>query len=239
MKKIFLSCVLISSFLFAAAQKEIINDPDVEVREMKESFTSIKVSGGIDLYLSQDDKEVVAVSSTDTKTRDGIKTVVENGVLKIFYDGDRGWGNWKNRKMRAYVSFSKLENLIASGASDVQVAGAISGESLEIDLSGASDFKGAVKLINLKIDLSGASDIRISGTANTVNIASSGASDVKGFDLVTDNCTAKASGASDINITVNKEINANASGASDIKYKGDAVLKESRSNGASSIGKKG
>jgi Putative auto-transporter adhesin, head GIN domain len=105
-------------------------------------------------------------------------------------------------------------------------------------MSGASDFKGTVNITDLKMELSGASDVKIGGTAASVKIESSGASDVKGFDLVTDFCTAKASGASDINITVNKELTAHASGASDISYKGDAVIKDTHSSGASSVSKK-
>ena len=71
-----------------------------------------------------------------------------------------------------------------------------------------------------------------------MDIESSGASDVKGYDLVTDECTAKASGASDINITVNKVISANASGASDIYFKGEALIKDMHSSGASTVGRK-
>ena len=137
-----------------------------------------------------------------------------------------------------YVSFKDLEKLEASGASDIIVAGEIKQTSLLMKLSGASNFKGAVTVSTLKLDLSGASDVTLSGTASVVNIESSGASDVKAYDLVTDVCTAKASGASDVNITVNKELNAHASGASDIYYKGSAVIKDIESSGASTVKRK-
>ena len=106
-------------------------------------------------------------------------------------------------------------------------------------LSGASDFKGVVDVSALEVDLSGASDVKISGTATNLNIESSGASDVDGYGLVTDICSAKASGASDIHVTVNKELNAHASGASNIYYHGTGVIKEVQSTGASSVAKKG
>ena len=89
------------------------------------------------------------------------------------------------------------------------------------------------------MDLSGSSDAAISGSANVLNIESSGASDIKGFGLVTEVCNAKVSGASDINITVNKELNVNASGASDVYYKGTAEVKDKHTSGASSVVKKG
>jgi hypothetical protein len=105
-------------------------------------------------------------------------------------------------------------------------------------MSGACDFKGAVNVTDLSLELSGASDVIIKGSATTVNIESTGASDVKGYDLKADYCTAKASGASDINITVNKELTAHASGASDITYKGEGAIKESHASGASSVSRK-
>ena len=88
---------------------------------------------------------------------------------------------------------------------------------------------------DLKLELSGASDAKISGKASKVSIQSSGASDIKGYDLIVDYCDAKASGASDINITVNKELNVHASGASDIFYKGDCVIRDMHSSGASTV----
>lgn len=237
MNKIIAAIAVICLSMAATAQKQLINDADAEVRQISGSFTKIKISGGIDLFLSQDVAEAVAISASDSKTKEAIKTEIVNGTLKIYFDGDKNW-SWKNRKMRAYVSFKTLEELTASGACDVQVAGTISGSSFSMTMSGASDFKGMVNVTSLKMELSGASDAKIGGTATTVNIESSGASDVKGYDLITDVCTAKASGASDINITVNKELNAHASGASDIFYKGNAVIKDMHSSGASSIEKK-
>ena len=102
----------------------------------------------------------------------------------------------------------------------------------------SSVFKGIVNTTNLDVDLSGASDVFISGIASKVNVKCTGASDVHGYGLVTDFCTINASGASDITITVNKELNAKASGASNIFYKGNGELKQNESGHSSSIEKK-
>jgi hypothetical protein len=77
----------------------------------------------------------------------------------------------------------------------------------------------------------------VSGTAVQLKVEASGASDFKGYDLVTDVCHASASGASDIKITVNKEISAHASGASDVRYKGNGVIRDLKSSGSSSVSK--
>ena len=237
MKKIFLSVTVLLFAALAFAQKTMITDANAEQRTLSGSFNAIKISGGIDLYLSQYETESIAVSASEDQYRDRIKTVIENGTLRIYYDGDKMW-NTGGKKLKAYVSFKNLENLTASGASDVVVTGSIAVPVLRIDCSGASDFKGAVKVDKLTIELSGASDAKISGSASEVSIKSSGASDVKGYDLVTESCTAKASGASDINITVNKELNVHASGASDVFYKGTGVIRDIHSSGASTVARK-
>ena len=237
MKKIFFLFTVSFFSIIVNAQKQFVVDPNAQLRSLNGSFNSIMISGGIDLFISQSDKEEIAVSASEERFIDAIKTTVENNVLKIYYDGDKNW-NIRNKHMRAYVSFKNLEKLEASGASDIKVAGELATSSLLLKLSGASDFKGRVIVTSLIMDLSGASDVTISGSASVVKIESSGASDVKGFDLVADVCTAKASGASDVNITVNKELSAHASGASDIYYKGTAVIKDMQRSGSSNISRK-
>jgi Putative auto-transporter adhesin, head GIN domain len=236
MKKILLLLVTVFVALILKAQNDIVVDANASVRTVTGNFDAIKVSGGIDLYLSQSDNMAVAVSASDENYKEGIKTVVENGTLKIFYEGEKGWIK-KDRKLRVYVSFSELKKIDASGACDVTVVGSLTTAALILHLSGACDFSGMVKVTTLDINLSGASDAKISGTANTVNIKSSGASDIKAYELVTDVCNANLSGASDVYITINSELIASASGASDIKYKGNGVIKEKHSSGASSITK--
>lgn len=238
MKNLLFTTAFIVAAFISNAQKTIVNDNNAEARQLTGSFTAIKVSGGIDIYISQSDAEAIAVSATEQKYRDDIKTIIENGTLRIYYDSKMGW-NKGNKKLKVYISFKNLERLEASGACDVHVAGTIAVPSLSLDMSGASDFKGAVTVTTLAMELSGASDARISGTATNVTIQSSGASDVKGYDLVTENCTAKATGASDINITVNKELNVHASGASDVYYRGTCVIRDLHSSGASTVAKRG
>jgi len=220
------------------AQKTIINDPNAEVRVVK-GYHGIDVSSAIDLYMSQGDQETVAVSAAEIKWRDRIRTEVVDGILKIWVDSKGFSWSSGNKKMKAYVSFTTLDKLVASGASNVYVDGVISSGVLDIILSGASDFKGAIKVSELRLNQSGASDAHITGTVEGLtSIHSSGASDVKGYELVTGSCNANLSGASDVRITVNKELSVSASGASSLYYKGEAVVRDLHSSGASNVSKK-
>jgi hypothetical protein len=236
-KKIALVILWVAMGWNAYSQNTVINDPHAEMRNEK-GFHGVEVSSSIDLFLSQSDAEAVAVSASDTIYRARIQTKVENGILKIWYENQKWNWNSGNRKLKAYVSFKTLDKISASGASNIYVDGVISGSNLDLHLSGASDFKGAVKLTQLSIDQSGASDVSINGTVNDLTVEASGASDIKGFDLMTDNCKVKASGASDVKISVNKELNAHVSGASSVYYKGNAVIRELHSSGSSNVSKK-
>jgi len=232
-----LTALLLLAGISCFAQKKVINDPNIQERKVQ-SFSSISISGGIDLYLSQDNHEALAVSASEAKYVDGIKTEVKNGELRIWYTSPNK--NWKeNKKLRAYVSFKDIKNLKASGACDVMVSGRVDLDRLNIDISGASDFKGELRVQNLTVSQSGASDATISGKVNDLAVNASGASDMEAFKLESENCSAKASGASDIRVTVNKELTATANGASSIHYKGSAVIRDIRTSGAGSVNKKG
>lgn len=216
--------------------QQVIKDANAEPRTVG-AFHAIRVSNAIDVFLSQSDEEALAVSAVNAEFRDRIKTVVEDGVLKIYYDDDKKW--WKgNKKLKVYVSFKNLDRLHASGASDVNVNGAIKVNELTIQMSGASDFKGRIEANSLDVTLSGASDAMVEGKVTVLKVDANGASDFKGYDLQTDNCSVDASGASDIKVTVNKELSARASGASGVHYKGEGVIRDLKTSGASNVSRR-
>ena len=234
MKQVFL--FLLGALFLTSARAQQINDPNAQVREAK-NYHGIELSNAFDVYLTQGNEETVAVSAANVKDRDQIIVEVKNGILYIGLE-HRGFRiSTGNKKYKAYISFKMIDKLNISGACDVYVSGAITADNLKIDLSGASNLKGKFDIKTMDIDLSGASDMTATGTATQLSVEASGASEFKGYGFATDICNAKATGASDIRITVNKELSAHASGASDVKYKGDGVVKDMHSSGASSISK--
>lgn len=242
-RKLYTTLLLVAFCSIAAtAQQTVINDANAKPRAISGSFNSIKVSGAIDVYIVQGNEEGLAVSASKDKYVDNIRTEIQDGVLEIWYGERSGFiieTNGSKKGLRVYVSCKQLQKIKASGASGIFITGVLQSDVLTINVSGASNLKGELKTGSLTLDLSGASDAKLSGTATEADLEASGASDIAAFDLVTDNCSARASGASDINVTVNKELNARAKGASDVRYKGACVLKDVHTSGASSVGKRG
>jgi hypothetical protein len=237
MKRYFVGLLLMLPTLFSFAQDErnIVVDENAQVRKLS-GFSGIEVSGAIDLYISQGKEDAVAVSAGNKELVDRIKTEVKNNTLYIHFDG-RGfiWKSWTNNKIKAYVTVNNLKRIEASGACNVKSTNKLSCNELSIELSGASNLKAEVETAQLNLDLSGASDLKLNGKAANAKLSCSGASSVKAYDLIINQCNVIASGASDVRITVTKELNAKASGASSINYKGDGIIRESNNSGASSI----
>ena len=257
MKNLLFAILLLAGFALNAQEKTaIVYDENAQVRKVP-SFTAISVSSAIDLYLTQSNKNEVAVSATNDEIRDHIVTEVVGGTL-IIRLGDKGtwfsWRKWGNYKTKAYVSIKDIDALTASGASTVHLINTIESPKMRIKLSGASDFKGNIKAGVLMYQLTGASDYKGQITANSIDIDGSGASsieltgnvddlavevsgasDAKLYNLTAKGAILRASGASSIGVTVTEILRANSSGASDINYKGNPNVKESNTSGASNI----
>jgi hypothetical protein len=221
--------------LMAFSQEKVIYDANAEKRPV-ESFHAIRVSDGIDLFIMQGAEEGLVVSATEIAHRDKIRTVVENGELKIYLE--QGW-NWRTRKLKAYVSVKSLKKLRASGGSDIIIQGTLKSDQLNLVLTGGSDFSGQVAVTDLTIDQNGGSDVHIKGNAVNVKVEASGGSDFGGYELTAEYAIIKASGGSDATITVTKEMAAEASGGSDVNYKGNPVIKYKSASGGGSVTKRG
>ncbi|MEY3188243.1 MAG: hypothetical protein RIT41_778, partial [Bacteroidota bacterium] len=182
MKKILFALLLLAGFVVNAQEnKSIVYDENAQQRKVP-SFTAISVSSAIDLYLTQSNKNEVAVSATNDEIRDHIITEVVGGTL-IIRLGDKGswfsWRKWGNYKTKAYVSIKDIDALTASGASTVHLVNTIESPKMRIKLSGASDFKGNIKAGVLMYQLTGASDYKGEVTANSIDIDGSGASSIE------------------------------------------------------------
>jgi hypothetical protein len=209
------------------AQEAVVNDQNAEKRILSGSFSAIKVSDGIDLLLSQGKEESIAVSAAELKYMERFKTVVENGILKIFYD-DKGliWNSNNKRKLKAYVSFKTIESMYASGGAAVDAKNILKLPKLEMHFSSGAQFTGQVNIGQLEVDQNSGSEINITGKAEKLKVELSSGATFKGFELNVEYCDAKATSGAAIRTNVNMELNAKANSGGGIRYKGNAIIKD-------------
>jgi hypothetical protein len=223
--------------LSASAQDKIINDPNAEARTVT-GFHAIRISNGINLIIKQGSTEAVAVSAESKEYRDNIKTEVENGVLKIYFDA-KWYKNWSSngKHLKAYVSFKDLDMLHGSSGSFTTIDGNLHTSNMKIELSSGANLKGDIDAGNLSIDGGSGANAHISGKAQTVNLEASSGAGIYGYDLVVEKCDADASSGGSIQVNVNKELSAEASSGGDIRYKGNGVITKVSTGSGGSIKK--
>ena len=229
MKKIIFASVAILAFLAGFSQSDVNSK---ETRNVS-GFHGVQVSGGIDLYLSSG-TESVSVSAANTNIRNHMVTEVENGILRIHLEK-----NWRpddsNPRMKAYVSVKNLDKLEASGGGDIIILHEISTGNLDVRLSGGGNMEGKLNAEHLFIKQSGGSNVKLAGNVKDLDVDVSGGGNLDGNELITDYASIHASGGSNSEITVNKELRVVASGGSDVYYKGHASVKEIKSSGGGSV----
>ena len=217
MKKVpvLLTLLLCASVLFA--QNTTIHDDNAQVRNVN-SFHAVKVSNGIHLILKQGNTDAVAVSASTSEFASRIRTEVENGGLRIYFDsrGMKGW-NLKGKDLKAYVTIKNIDGLEANSGADATTDGNINTDNMKITLSSGADFDGQITASKLWIDQSSGSDMDIRGKVASIEIKTSSGSDFNGYDLISETCDADASSGSGIEITVNKDLKASASSGGKIK----------------------
>ena len=198
-------------------------------RSTSQKFTKIKVSTGLDLYLSQGTKNKVTLEA-DENLHDIIITEVNDGVLKIYSEKNI----WQAKARKVYVTVKNLEGLTATSGSDVYTEDVLKVETIKVSATSGADIRIALDADTVETSATSGSDIRISGTANNhTSRANSGAS-IEAYKLISKNATVNVSSGADINIYASESINAKASSGGDIDFKGNPreINKKSSSGGS-------
>ena len=204
-----------------------------ESRNVSESFTAVKASEGLDVYITQGNSAGIVVEA-DENIIDLIRTDIRDGVLRIHTE--KPIGRAKSKKV--HVTMPEITKLSASSGADLETKGLINADKLVIDSSSGADIIVMVKASEVECNASSGSDIRVSGTAETLIADANQGSDIRAGDLEVKNCTAEASSGSDITVNASEEINARASGGGDVKYAGNPNVVKKRASFSGNIKKK-
>ena len=203
---------------------------DTETRDLS-GFEAVAVGGGIDLLLRQGDRFIVEVRSDDDASE--IITEVVAGKLEIRRERSFGF-NWGDAGS-VNVTLPKLVALTASGGSEVEAEGALTGDALEIVVSGGSDVTIDVAVDTIEVSASGGADVSLTGTARAARLTSTGGSDLNAGRFTAGEVNVNSSGGSDLVVAVRDKITGHASGGSDISYSGQPSSVDIDTSGGSDV----
>lgn len=194
------------------------------------SFTGIKASSGIDVYLTQGKNLSVTVEA-DENLHEHIITEVKNGVLLVYTEA-----NIRDAEMKkVHVTADRINSISASSAGDVIGVTPVNAESLEINASSAGDIKLEVYTRSISTDISSSGDITLTGESDNMVARLSSAGDLNAFNFKVKDADVAVSSAGDADIYVTERLQAKSSSAGDINYKGDPENVDAHSSSAGGI----
>ncbi|HEY0744256.1 MAG TPA: head GIN domain-containing protein [Chryseosolibacter sp.] len=197
-----------------------------------ESFTGVKVSEGISVYLKKGDKETARVEVTGTKASNVI-TEISGSYLKVHMRD----GNYRNANAKVYVTYVSLDKLYASSAGNIYSSETIKGNDMEINASSAGTIEVVVEAGRLEASASSAGDVEIKGKARNVIVDASSAGEVDAYDLEADDAEIEASSAGAVKISVKSGLDARASSGGSIRYRGNPDKSNTTSSSGGSVKK--
>jgi len=201
-----------------------------EIRDI-DGFTGVKVSSGIDVYLSQGSSFEVKVEA-DENLHEVILTELEGNMLLVKTER-MNIRNAKSKKV--HVTLPELTALKISSAGDLVGQTRFSCEDLRISVSSAGDLSIEVEAGRIDLDISSSGDVSLSGSAEEFNVSLSSAGDLNAFDLLAAKVDVDVSSAGDARVHATEEISMSASSAGNIYYRGDAKVMHSQSSSAGNI----
>ncbi len=238
MRSIFITAV--SSLLLFSSCREIFakrirgNGNITTQTRTAGQFSSIDVSGSIDVYVRQDSSSSIRVEA-DENLQQYIETIDDGDVLRI--KTAEGYNLRSSRQIKVYVSSATFKRFEASGACDIFSEGKITSSSdIDLELSGSCDATMDINAPKISADISGACTIKLKGGTKDFKLQGSGSTDIKCYDLLAENVDLDISGAGDAQVYASVKLSGSISGAADVHYKGSAQA-DIHTSGASSVNK--
>jgi hypothetical protein len=224
-------CLAITACTDGQIRRTVTGNHDVVKKERTtDSFTGIRVSTGIDVYLKQGDM-ISVVLEADENLHEYIMTEVKNGILNIYTDANIRDAERK----RVYVTMKEITSLRSTSAGDIFGETPVRTDNLKLSASSAGDIKLEVYADNVEAGISSSGDITLTGEAETLNANLSSAGDLNAYNFKVREADVSASSAGDADIYVTEKLIARASSAGDINYKGDPKYIDAHSSSAGGI----
>ncbi|MCU0357288.1 MAG: DUF2807 domain-containing protein [Cyclobacteriaceae bacterium] len=220
---------LIVLFLFTSL---LVQAQQAENRSVG-SFSGIRVSEGIDVYLKPGDREAVRVEVSGVPL-DAVVTEVSGDMLRVQMNSGRYKGN---RTVKVYVTFVQLNKLMASSAGNIYSESVIKSRNLSLTASSAATIEVKVDAGELAAVASSAGEIELQGKAERAMYDASSAGEVDAYNVEAVEVKATASSGADIKLTVTQRIEAQASSGASIRYRGNPVKTNTNSSSGGSVKK--
>jgi hypothetical protein len=165
------------------------------------AFERIAIRSSVDVVVRVGAERSQAVLTGDDGLLQHVETVVEDGVLRVSWDG----GSHRPRhRMKISIGAPRLVGIDVFGSADVDVRG-IAGDSIEIALTGSGDLAASGRVGRLVASIRGSGNLDLS-------------------ELAAERATLTVDGSGDMLVDVSEEIAGVIRGTGDVLFTGSPVV---------------
>lgn len=194
-------------------------DPVTEIRNVK-NFHAVDIgtNGELELRIAPDYYVEVTCEESIIAY---LVTVEDNGVLKIHFDRDV----YDVDHLKIVVSAPSWDGIEVSGSVDVDVPDALTGDVLDLRISGSGDVKVFQADFNkIKSVISGSGNISIDGSADDLTCTISGSGNFDGLGCPVATAKITISGSGNAKVDVSQTLDVTISGSGNVDYRGNAQV---------------
>lgn len=226
------SCLwLFALCAYTASAQHIVNEKYINYLATPGAFSTIKMNGALEVWLSQSDTYSVATAAGSAEELKRIVVEVKDNELILSNTGSSSG----NSGSRVYLGFKNLTEISLNGAVTVHIVGSINLPKLKIETNGAAKIDGPVFVDLLKAEVSGAGQINLTGKSASADIKATGASKFLGTDFSIIKATVNASGAAKVTVRVVDVLDVKAAGAAQVLYHKPAVINKTLFGAAKAV----
>lgn len=197
---------------------------DLTLTPAVSGFSTLKVSSGVQVFLTQGETESVRIEARGF-TNDDIIAEVDGGELKLSIRL-QGWlgknraDRTTNRYVKAYLTARQLTEITVTSGAQLTGEGTFNAEKLAIHSKLGAEITLAVAATDVELSAGAGANATVEGSAETVTANASGGATLRANDLKTNTVQADASSGANVRVYAENELFLRASTGGSISHSG-------------------
>jgi hypothetical protein len=195
-------------------------------------FTSIRLEGIADLYVSQGaEKRVQVDAAQDVMSH--ITTTVENGTLVISTKGHL----YNPGLITVHVTAPNIEAITTTGTGNVTGQTPIKASDLTLNSTGTGNITLSVDASKITSEITGTGDLDLSGSTGSSSVSIDGTGNYHAQKLTCNDADIQSSGTGDVEVRANQSLKIDLTGTGNVRYTGTATKVETSVTGVGHVSK--
>lgn len=201
---------------------------DITLKPSVSGFSTLKVSAGVQVFLTQGNAETLRIDARGFDKKD-IIAEVDGGELKLSIRL-QGWlGNNKadrntSRYVKAYLTARQLSEITVASGAQLTADAAFQAEKINLAAKSGAQLTMAIQATDVELSSGAWSTATVTGSAKTVSASASGGATIDANKLTAATCQAEATSGASVRVYADNELFLKASTGGSISHSGSGRI---------------